>query len=52
MDLAALRHVESSQTRDQTRVPSTGRQVLNHWTTREIQIKALDALKMVKAHSV
>ena len=24
-----------SQTRDQTRVPCTGRQILNHWTPRE-----------------
>ena len=34
--LVALRHVESSQTRGQTRVPSIGRQILNHWTTREV----------------
>ena len=26
---------ESSQTREQTHVPSTGRQIHNHWTTRE-----------------
>ena len=26
----------SSLTRDLTRVPCTGRQILNHWTTREI----------------
>ena len=26
---------ESSRTRDGTRVPRIGRQVLNHWTTRE-----------------
>ena len=26
-------NVESSWTRDQTRVPSTARQILNHWTT-------------------
>ena len=25
----------TSQTRDRTRVPCTGRQILNHWTTRE-----------------
>ena len=30
--LAALRHVGSSQTKDQTCVPCIGRQILNHWT--------------------
>ena len=34
--LAALQCVESSQTRDQTRVPCTGWQILNQWTTREV----------------
>ena len=34
--LAALRHVGSSQTRGQTHVPSTGRQIRIHWTTREV----------------
>ena len=33
--LAVLQHVESSQTRDQTHVPCIGRQIPNHWTTRE-----------------
>ena len=37
----APRHVGSSQTRDQTCVSSTGRQFLNHWTTREVPIKTL-----------
>ena len=27
----------SSWTRDGTHVPCTGRQILNHWTTREVQ---------------
>ena len=36
MGLVALRHVEFSQTRDQTCVPCIGRQILNHWTTREV----------------
>ena len=36
MGLVAPRHVESSQTRDQIRVPCIGRQILNHWTTREV----------------
>ena len=34
--LAAPRHVESSQTRDRTHVPCTGRQILTHCTTREV----------------
>ena len=33
--LVAPRLVESSWPRDQTPVPSTGRQILNHWTTRK-----------------
>ena len=36
--LVAPRDVESSLTRDQTRVPCIGRQIPNHWTTREAQI--------------
>ena len=32
----APQHVESFQIRDRTYVPDTGRQTLNHWTTREI----------------
>ena len=34
--LAALWHVESSQTMDRTPVPGIGRRVLNRWTTREV----------------
>ena len=34
--LVALRHVESSWTRDRTHVPSTLRQTAKHWTTREV----------------
>ena len=37
MGLGAPGHVGSSQTRDQTHVLSIGRQILMHWTTREIQ---------------
>ena len=33
---AASRHVESSQTRDRTGVPWIGRQIPNHWPTREV----------------
>ena len=36
MDLVAPRHVGSSQTRAQTRVPCIGRQILNCCTTREV----------------
>ena len=36
MGLVAPRHVKSSWTRDQTHVPCTGRQILNHWTTRKV----------------
>ena len=32
----APQHVGSSQTKDQTRVPCTGRQILNHWATKEV----------------
>ena len=34
--LVASRHVEVSQTRDQTHVLYIGRQIFNHWTTREV----------------
>ena len=36
MCLVALWHVGSSQTRDQTRLPCTGRWILNYCTTREV----------------
>ena len=36
MILVASRHVESSWTRGQIRVPCVGRWILNHWTTREV----------------
>ena len=36
MDLAALRHEESSQTRDRTCVLCTDEQTLTHWATREV----------------
>ena len=35
---AAPWHVGYPQTRDQTHVPCIGRQILNHWTTREAPI--------------
>ena len=41
LDFVAPRHVGSSQTRDQTCDPCIGKQILNHWTTREVQILVL-----------
>ena len=38
--LVAPRHVGSSRTRAQTRIPCIGRQILNHCTTREVAIQA------------
>ena len=35
--LVAQQHMESSQARDQTRVPCTSRRIFNLWTIREIQ---------------
>ena len=35
-DSAALQRVTSSQTRDHTHVPCTGRWTPNHWTAREV----------------
>ena len=37
--VAALNHVESSCNRDRTWVPCIGRQILYHWTTREVLMK-------------
>ena len=39
--LVASWHVGSSQSRDQTRVRCIGRQILNHWTTREALVLSL-----------
>ena len=36
MGLTALQHVVSSWTRAQTHIPCTGKQIPNHWTTREV----------------
>ena len=41
MGLVAPWQVESSQTRDRTRVPSIGRQIPKHWTTREGPLQGL-----------
>ena len=37
MGLVVLRHVESFWTRDQTHVLCIDRQIINHWTTWEVQ---------------
>ena len=42
MGLVAPWHVGSSQTRDRTRVPSVGRQILNHCATREVRELGFD----------
>ena len=39
--LLAPWHVGSSWPRDQTRVPCSGRWILNHWTTRDVPISPL-----------
>ena len=39
MGLVAPQQVESPQARDRTHVPHFGRQILNHWTTREVPTK-------------
>ena len=36
MSFVAPRHVESSQTREQTQVPCIGSWILNHWTTGRV----------------
>ena len=36
VDSVALQHVESSRTRNRTRVPCIDRRILNHWTTGDI----------------
>ena len=38
--LTALRHVESSHSRDRAHVPHIGRQIPNQWTTREVLLQA------------
>ena len=42
VDLVAPKHVESSQTRGWTRVPCSGRPILNCWTTREVPNKEIN----------
>ena len=40
--LSCPEHVKSAWTRDQIHVPCFGRQILNHWTTREVHLFFLD----------
>ena len=53
MGLVVLKHVESSQIRDQTHGTCTGRRILNHGTTREVQrYLTFGFTKSVKPHSL
>ena len=36
--LSIPQHMESSRTRGQTSILCTGRQILNHWTTRKVPV--------------
>ena len=52
MDLVAPPYVESSQTSDRTWVPCTSRQILDHWTIREVPFDViLRQIKALKAHN-
>ena len=46
MGLVALWDMASSQTRDWTHVPCVGRQILIHWTSREVRNKLFDGHKI------
>ena len=50
MGLAAPRHVESSQTMDQTRVSSIGRWLHTHCTTREVPPPRLQSKIVIFDH--
>ena len=39
--LVAPQHVEFSQTRDRTSVPCIGRQILDHWITKDVLLCVL-----------
>ena len=45
-------HEGSSSTRDQTCLPSIGRRILNHWTTREALTQCILTKNVLKAHTV
>ena len=51
--LVASGHVGSSWARDQICVPCTGRRILYHWTTREVQdMDVLKGVSCVTAHLI
>ena len=52
MGIVAPKHVVFSRTRDWTCVPCIGRQILNHWTTREVPALSLLSLQVCKPHDV
>ena len=52
MGLGAQQNVESSETRDQTHVPCTGRQIINHWTTRKVHAVFLKGRENLKLGSL
>ena len=43
--LVSPQHVGSSRTRDRTRVPCIGRQILNHCATREVRVLFLECIE-------
>ena len=45
--LVALWHMESSWTRNQTHVSCIDRQILNHWTTKEVPINFSDKMVVI-----
>ena len=49
--LVAPRHVGSPWSMDQTRVPSTGRRILNHCTSREVPVKCFKWTMLFNLHN-
>ena len=52
MGLVSLWCVEPSRTKGQTHVPYTGRQILNHWTTREAQDMDISGRSLFVYHTM
>ena len=46
--VGALQNAGSSRTRDRTHVPCTGKQILNHWTAREVQTFPLHSTVFIR----
>ena len=46
--LVAPHHMRSSQTRNQTHAPWIGRQILSHWTMREVQYYFFSIIKTLQ----